>query len=196
MSNPRDAIRRRLLQALYDMHERGVENELRDVFAARFLAEHPKLKEEQVHSNLRYLVLKGWARIEERSLVSIAAKGIDLMEGSRFHQLPKGRDYLSVPAAGEYAFIGEGDLVVAGREELFRTLGALREGVVRSRPLTQAEKLDAAGDLKALQSLLQKRAPDPAILESLWASASEVASRAGLAEEVERANKAKRALDW
>jgi hypothetical protein len=195
--NPRDPLRRKILHRLYELHENGVENELRDVFAAQFVENNPKATEARVIANLRYLILKGWAKSDESGVaVSISAEGIDLMEGATFHQLPKGRDYLNVNLAGDdYAFIGEGDLVIGGREELFRAWGALREGLIRSRGLSRREKLDAAADIKALQSLLQKREPNPAAMKSLWTSARELCEKAGLDEEIDRAEKERERLE-
>jgi hypothetical protein len=171
MPNPRDLVRSHLLRALYDLHETGQENEVLDVFLARFAEARPEWSEAQALSNLRYLALKGWAKLGPGRFASISAEGIDLIEGAAALRTPGVSPHVSARDAEGWTLAGDGDAVREAWTEQHRLLGQMLRLVARSDAMPHAAKLDLCATLKALRCLLGHRAPTRAAVEALWREA-------------------------
>jgi hypothetical protein len=65
---------------------------------------------------------------------------------------------------------------------LSRAIDELDRAISQSRELTDAQKLDAAGDVSTIRAQITKQSPNKAIIATAWESLKGIATIATLAE--------------
>jgi len=182
-------IRRVMLQYFYHRNstatsargKRGSSVKISDV-KKELKAAH-ELTQQDVQSNLTYLISQGW--VEEDSVeksfkapggtiipsttnyYKITAPGIDKIEGpgeftmSKFHGI-------KIEATGHNIItVGDGNQINAKFGELGQALAELRE-VVTASAGTEADKMNLVADIETIQTQLAKPEPNPTIVGTAW----------------------------
>ena len=200
-------IRQLLLQYFYDrnknatssMGKKGSAIKISDV-KAELKALH-MLSQQEVQSNLTYLISQGW--VEERDVekqfqsrrgtmipstttfYQITAAGIDKIEGpgeftrSTFHGI-------KIEATGQNIItLGDGNQVNAQFSDLGNALAELRDAITNSEA-PEAEKIGYVADIQTIQTQLAKPEPNSGIIQAAWTAVKAAASIGGCATLVSR----------
>jgi hypothetical protein len=205
MSNPQDAIRDAILRHLYELHGkarspksagRGIKDLVHDLKERGY-------KQQQVASNLDYLVQKEWVREQidnrtfttqsgttqtaERRTYKISDRGIDRLESASTYKRQEIGSHVNITNVHGVTVVGEGNVVNVTFTELTRVLNNLREEILASAILDDTQKLDCVSDIDSMQSQLQKPEPNRSIVGTLWKGIESVAKVATLTEIAEKA---------
>jgi len=200
-------IRQLLLQYFYDrnknatssMGKKGSAIKISDI-KAELKAQH-MLTQQEVQSNLTYLISQGW--VEEKEIqkqfkakggtvmpaatkfYQITAAGIDKIEGpgeftrSTFHGI-------KIEATGQNIItLGDGNQVNAQFSDLGQALVDLRDAITKS-DAPEAEKIGYAADIHTIQTQLAKPAPNAGIIQTAWVAVKGAAAIGGCASLVSR----------
>lgn len=184
-----DEIRRILLQYFYNCNKnatstygkRGSSVKISDV-KKKLKASHG-LTQQQVQSNLTYLISQGWVEenaIEKLFVTSrgtvvpsstryyrITAAGIDKIEGPGEFTMPKFHG-IKIEATGQNIItLGDGNQINAQFSDLGGALVELRNAIAQSAA-TEAEKLALVADIDTIQSQLAKPTPNKNIIAAAW----------------------------
>ena len=186
-----DELRRILLQYFYDrnqnatstMGKKGSAVKISDI-KSELKASH-SLTQQQVQSNLTYLISQGW--VDTRSIqkefqsprgttipsvstfYQISAAGIDKIEGPGEFTMPKFHD-IKIEATGQNIItVGDGNQVDARFEGLGESLSDLRKAITES-DADEKDKLSYVADIDTIQSQLAKANPNPTIIGAAWES--------------------------
>lgn len=182
-------IRRIMLQYFYDRNrnatstrgKRGSAVKISDV--KKELKDAHGLTQQEVQSNLTYLISEGWVEEDaiEKSFTApggtvipsttsyykITAPGIDKIEGpgeftiSKFHGI-------KIEATGQNIItLGDGNQINAKFSELGQALADLREAITKSEA-PEGGKLGLVADIDTIQSQLAKPEPNRGIIKSAW----------------------------
>jgi len=200
-------IRQLLLQYFYDrnrnatsiMGKKGSAVKISDV-KANLKAQHG-LTQQQVQSNLTYLLSQGW--VEEKPVekqvrakggtvipsvtnyYQITAAGIDKIEGpgeftmSKFHGI-------KIEATGQNIItLGDGNQINAQFSDLGEALAELREAIANS-DAPEADKMSLIADIDTIQSQLAKPQPNRQIITAAWEAVKGAAVIDGCADLVQK----------
>jgi len=205
-TNPNDEIRHQILHYFYERNanatsrfgKKGSAVKIRDV-KTDLKARHG-LTQQQVVSNLEYLIDREWVNtveVEKTVRVSggsvpstvtwykISAKGIDKIEGESEFQPKERYPGINITATGTNTItLGDGNVVNVRYSQLHEALTNLKQAIVESTALSEAQKLDTAVDIESIKDQLAKDEPNGTIIGQLWDSIKEVAVAAGLAANV------------
>jgi hypothetical protein len=182
-------IRRIMLQYFYDRNKnatssrgkRGSAVKISDV-KKELKASH-ELSQQEVQSNLTYLLSQEWVEEDaveksftapsgtvipsKTSFYQITAAGIDKIEGpgeftpSRFHDI-------KIEATGQSVItVGDGNQVNAKFGELGQALAELRDAVTASEA-PESEKMNIVADIETIQTQLAKPDPNRTIIKTAW----------------------------
>lgn len=190
--NPNDHIRHQILKYFYDRNhsatsvhgKKGSAVKISD--AKHDLKELHQLTQQQVVSNLTYLIDKGWINKQDvektvtvrggtiPSIVTwyeISAAGIDKIEGeSEFKAGPKFSG-INISATGQNVItLGDGNIVNAQYAALHTELERLRERVVVSQAIGDGEKVDIVSDIETIKDQLAKPNPNRKVISHLWSA--------------------------
>lgn len=184
-----DEIRNLILRYFYDrnknatsaMGKKGSAVKISDVKAE--LKAHHGLTQQDVQSNLTYLISQGW--VEEKKVekqvrarggtvipsvttyYQITAAGIDKIEGPGEFTMPKFHG-IKIEATGQNIItLGDGNQINARFGELGQALADLRDGVTKSAA-SEDEKLSVVADIETIQSQLAKPQPNRSIVTAAW----------------------------
>jgi hypothetical protein len=203
--NPNDAFRRQILRYFYDRNaaatsmrgKKGAAVKISDV--KKELKASLGLTQQQVVSNLTYLIDRGWVEVEEvtkevrprggstsvpstTAYYKITAKGIDRIEGGSDFEPRERYGEINVNATGANVItLGDGNIVNAAFNDLRMELDELKRQIVES-DLPDDQKLEAAVDIETIKDQLAKADPDPLVTSTLWSRVEKAALLAGLAE--------------
>ena len=210
MSRPvlkNNQIRRLMLLYFYNrnknatssMGKRGSAVKIRDV-KAELRAQHG-LTQQEVQSNLAYLLSQGW--VEEKSVekqvrarggtvfpsvtnyYQITAAGIDKIEGPGEFTMPKFHG-IKIEATGQNIItVGDGNQINAQYGELGEALAELREAITESEE-PEANKMSLVADIDTIQSQLAKPQPNSKIVAAAWEAVKGAASSNGAVAFVEK----------
>ena len=208
--NPNDSIRGQILQYFYDRNaaatsrtgKKGSAVKISDV--KRELKERHALKQQQVMSNLTYLIDNGWVKtfgIEKTVNVrggtvpsttmffEITAKGIDRIEGgSQFEPRPRYAG-ISITATGRNIItLGDGNVLNTEYTDVHRALDDLKMAITSNSTLDELQKLGCAVDVESIKDQLAKPEPNRAVVKQLWSALEHLATVEGLAAAVGRAS--------
>lgn len=142
-----------------------------------------ELTQQEVQSNLTYLISQGWVeedRVEKSfttprgaavpsttSFYQITAAGIDKIEGEGEFTMPKYHG-IKIEATGQNIItLGDGNQINAQFGELGRALVELRHAITESLA-PESEKLALVADIDTVQSQLAKRVPNRGIIAAAW----------------------------
>jgi len=182
-------IRRIMLQYFYDRNKkatsargkRGSAVKISDI--KKELKASNGLTQQEVQSNLTYLISQGWVQEDsvEKSFTApsgtvipsstsfyvITAAGIDKIEGpgeftmSKFHGI-------KIEATGQNIItLGDGNQINAKFEDLGKSLAELRDAITQS-DVTDGEKMNFVADIDTIQSQLAKPEPNRGIIKAAW----------------------------
>lgn len=202
--NPNDKIRQQLLQYFYErnqhatsrMGKKGSAVKISD--ARRELKDTYGLKQQEVMSNLTYLIDNGWIKtvdIEKTVIVrggtipqvttfyEITAKGIDKIEGGSQFEPRERYAGINITATGKNIItLGDGNIVNAQYSKLRDALDELKQAITTSSNLGDADKLNLAVDVESIKDQLAKEEPNKTIIGHLWGGLEKVAVVAGVAD--------------
>ena len=203
--NPNDAIRQQILRYFFERNaqatsrfgKKGSAVKISDV--KRELKAQAGLTQQQVMSNLTYLLDRQWVKaIEQRKEVStragttvpsvvtfyeISAQGIERIEGESEFQAPERFAGINIQASGSNVItLGDGNIVNVEYRQLFQDLTELRQQIADSDQLSDRDKLDAVVDIDTLKDQLAKRDPDRDVVGRLWPRIAKAADLAGLGQ--------------
>jgi len=182
-------IRTLVLQYFYDRNrnatstrgKKGSSVKISDV--KRELKASHELTQQEVQSNLTYLISQGWVKedVIEKSYTApggtvipstthfftITAPGIDKIEGPGEFTMPKFHG-IKIEATGQNIItLGDGNQVNAKFGELGQSLSELRDAVTSSA-VQESKKLELAADIDTIQSQLAKPEPNQTIIKAAW----------------------------
>lgn len=154
-------------------------------------------KQQEVASNLDYLIQKGWARevVEERSFTTsggtrqsaprltykISDLGIDKLEGASTYKSPP-TPGINVTTIRGVTVIGDGNVVNTSFADAAAALTELRALIATSQELSDEERLNAVADIDSLQGQLQKPQPNASVVQGLWAGVQGIAAIGGFVD--------------
>ncbi len=202
-------IRRIMLQYFYDRNKNATSARGKKGSAVKISDVKKQLKalhgltQQEVQSNLTYLMSQGWVEEDtiEKSITApggtvipsstsyyrITAAGIDKIEGpgeftmSKFHGI-------RIEATGQNIItLGDGNQINAQFNELGSALAELRKQITESYA-TEADKLALVADIDTIQSQLAKSEPNKGIIAAAWETvktAATIDGCAGLVKKVE-----------
>ena len=142
-----------------------------------------QLTQQEVQSNLTYLLSQGWVEKQEvqkqfpsksgtlipstTSFYQITAAGIDKIEGEGEFTMPKFNG-IKIEATGQNIItLGDGNKINAQFSDLGKSLVELREAITKSE-MSEAEKLNLVADIDTIQSQLAKPLPNKGIIAAAW----------------------------
>jgi len=197
-----DEIRRIILQYFYDrnknatsvMGKKGSAVKISDVKGE--LKAQQNLTQQEVQSNLTYLLSQGW--VEEKVVqkeirarggtvipavtkyYQVTADGIDKIEGPGEFTMPKFHG-INIQATGQNIItLGDGNQVNAKFSELGQALLELREAITKSNA-PEADKMGLIADIETIQSQLAKPQPNSNIVATAWEAIKAAAAIEGCA---------------
>lgn len=203
--NANDNIRSQILMWFYDRNKnatsqtgkKGSSVKIRDV--KKGLKEKHELTQQQVISNLNYLIDKGWINkndVEKTIQVkggtipstvtwyTVSSTGIDKIEGESEFQ--EGGKYagINIHATGSNVItLGDGNVVNVKYENLHNELSKLKEAVATST-LDDSQKLDVSVDIESIKDQLAKANPDKTMIGHLWSRIKDVATIGGFMQAI------------
>lgn len=200
-------IRRVMLQYFYDRNKnatsvrgkKGSASKISDV--KKELKAMHGLTQQEVQSNLTYLLSQGWVEEEriERSVTApggtiipsatsyyrITAAGIDKIEGPGEFTMPKFHG-IRIEATGQNIItLGDGNQINAQFNELGAALVDLRDAITQSEA-PEATKLALVADIDTIQSQLAKPVPNKGIIAAAWEAVKGAASINGCVDLVNK----------
>lgn len=199
-----DEIRQMVLQYFYDRNsnatsrkgKKGSSIKMQDIKSE--LKERHSFKDNQIVSNLNYLLSQGWVEEEkekksftnakgfsfpsETVFYSITAAGIDKIEGpSQF--TPKKFEGIKIEATGQNIItIGDGNQVNVKYKETAEALLDLKKAVKETDELNEEAKLEIVSDIETIQGQLSKTNPNKTVIQTLWSGIEKSAAVATLAD--------------
>jgi hypothetical protein len=205
--NPNDILRHQILSWFYERNtkstsqygKKGSAAKISDVKAG--LKNEYGLTQQQVMSNLTYLIDKGWinrseiektVRVKGGTIPSkvvwyeISSAGIDKIEGeSEFKETPRYAG-INISATGTNIItLGDGNVVNAQFADLHTELSNLKQAVAVSS-LDESQKLDVSVDIESIKDQLAKASPDKTIIGRLWDRIEKLATIGGFIDVVSK----------
>ena len=200
MSQKGDTARKAILRFLYDVHEKARSRKSNRAPMSELKQELKKLgfKEQDIVSELDYLIEAGWVKVETeeyefttpkgfvrkqvKEYYKISDAGINYFEGpSEFQRVKKSISGIKVTNIQGVTVIGDSNLVVNTQYlDLFRRLSALSEVVRTSDQLTDEEKLNYIKDMDTIKDQLAKSLPDKNIIRLVWEKLEPLATVSGI----------------
>lgn len=182
-------IRRIMLQYFYDRNKNATSARGKKGSAVKISDVKKELKatnglsQQEVQSNLTYLISQGWVEEDtveksftapggtvipsSTSFYKITAPGIDKIEGPGEFTIPKFHG-IKIEATGQNIItLGDGNQVNAKYGDLGQSLVELREAITKS-DTPEAEKMSLVADIDTIQSQLAKPEPNRGIIQSAW----------------------------
>ena len=189
VSPSNNEIRRIMLQYFYDRNKnatsargkKGSAVKISDV--KKELKTANQLTQQEVQSNLTYLISQGWVEEDtvEKSFTApggtvipsstsfyrITAAGIDKIEGPGEFTMPKFHG-IKIEATGQNIItLGDGNQVNAKFGDLGKSLAELRDAITQS-DAPDVQKMELVSDIDTIQSKLAKPEPNRGIVKAAW----------------------------
>src|SRR5437867_1018724 len=184
-------IRRIMLQYFYDRNRNATSSRGKKGSAVKISDVKKELKvangltQQEVQSNLTYLISQGWVEEDtveksftapggtvipsSTSFYKITAVGIDKIEGPGEFTMPKFHG-VKIEATGQNIItVGDGNQIDAQFEGLGQSLAELRKAITDS-DVTERDKLTYVADIDTIQSQLAKPRPNLGIIRAAWES--------------------------
>jgi hypothetical protein len=193
--NADDDARDKIVRFLYERHKttRGITKipiGIRDLQTA--MKSSHALKQHEVSSNLDYLIQVGWVKevIKERSFKTpggmelsqeqirykISDVGINHLEAGTTFRRPDSSKHVNITNVHGVTVVGDGNVVNTEFTDLSRALDGLDAAISESLALSDAQKLDAAGDLSTIRTQISKQHPNHDIIGTAWKSLESIAT--------------------
>lgn len=181
--------------------KRGYAVKITDV--RRELKANYQLSQQEVMSNLNYLLSQGWVeedKVEKSvslpsgtvipnttSYYKITAAGIDKIEGPGEFTMEKFKG-IKIEATGQNIItVGDGNQVNARYQGAADALVDLKQALLQSSSITEAQKLDIVADINSIQSQLAKSTPNRGVIQGAWETVKKLDAVVGLADKVSKA---------
>jgi hypothetical protein len=165
------------------------------VMKAELKARH-SLTQQEVQSNLTYLLSQGWVeeKVEAKSFTPrggsvvssvtnfylITAAGIDKIDGPGEFTMDRFRG-VRIEATGQNIItVGDGNRVDARYGSISESLSDLRSAIVDA-DLPEAEKLNYVADIETIQTQLAKPLPGTGVIRAAWSTVKGAAAINGCA---------------
>jgi hypothetical protein len=199
--NPDDAIRDAILRHLLAIHQQAKSPSkaaigIRDLRAA-LKATHG-YKQQEVGSNLDYLVQKGWAtevkiarsfqtprgttQNSEQVKYKISNIGLDKLQRASLYQKTPLTTGVNITNVHGVTVVGDGNVVNTNFTDLSRVLNELKTEVQSNSTINDEQKLAVVADIDTIQSQLQSPRPNKSVIGMLWAGIENVVTAAGLVD--------------
>lgn len=160
------------------------------------LKEKHGLTQQEVQSNLSYLISQGWVEEKEvqkqiqgprgtiipstSKFYQITAAGIDKIEGPGEFSMPKFQG-ININATGQNIItLGDGNQINAQFSDLGQALVELRNTITQSTA-PEVDKMSLVADIDTIQSQLAKPQPSKNILKAAWETVQAAATIDGCA---------------
>ena len=190
-------IRRIMLQYFYDRNKNATSARGKKGSAVKISDVKKELKtasgltQQEVQSNLTYLISQGWVEEDtveksftapggtvipsSTSFYKITAAGIDKIEGPGEFTMPKFHG-IKIEATGQNIItLGDGNQINAKFGELGEALAELRDAITAS-DAPEVKKMSLVADIETIQSQLAKPEPNQSIISAAWNSVKAAAS--------------------
>lgn len=200
-------IRRIMLQYFYDRNKNATSARGKKGSAVKISDVKKELKashgltQQEVQSNLTYLISQGWVEEDtveksftapggtvipsSTSFYKITAAGIDKIEGPGEFTIPKFHG-IKIEATGQNIItLGDGNQINAKFSELGQSLAELREAIAKSNA-PEADKMGLVADIDTIESQLAKPEPNRGIIRAAWDTVKAAATINGCAGLVEK----------
>lgn len=200
-------IRRIMLQYFYDRNKNATSARGKKGSAVKISDVKKELKashgltQQEVQSNLTYLISQGWVEEDtveksftapggtvipsSTSFYKITAAGIDKIEGPGEFTIPKFHG-IKIEATGQNIItLGDGNQINAKFSELGQSLAGLREAIAKSNA-PEADKMGLVADIDTIESQLAKPEPNRGIIRAAWETVKAAATINGCAGLVEK----------
>lgn len=158
------------------------------------------LSQQDVMSNLNYLLSQGWVeedKVEKSvplpsgtvipnttSYYKITAAGIDKIDGPGEFTMDKFHG-IKIEATGQNIItVGDGNQVDAKYQDAAGALVELKQALLQQTAISEAQKLDAVADIDSIQSQLAKTSPNRGVINGAWETVKKLDTVVGLAEKV------------
>lgn len=204
--NPNDAIRDKILKWFYDRNRNATSQRGKKGSSVRISDTKKELKalyglsQQEVVSNLNYLIDKGWIKAYEvektvatrggttvPSVVTwyeISSAGIDRIEGASEFEMPAKYAGINISASESIVILGDGNVVNAKFKKLHEQLDELKSAIVLESTIPDGDKLNTIADIESIKEQLVKAEPDKTIIGHLWSRIEQVATAAGFVDAV------------
>ncbi len=202
--NPKDKIRQQILKYFYDRNTNATSKYGKKGSSVKISNAKKELKalcdltQQQVMSNLTYLIDKGWINISniEKTVhtkagtipssvtwYEISASGIDKIDGESEFQLNSRYAGININANGSnIVTLGDGNFVNAQYVDLNKELETIKKAIAQLENINDDEKLDLVVDIESIRDQLAKPQPNKTIINHLWSGIEKVLTAAGLVE--------------
>ena len=203
--NADDLIRDAILRHLFTVHRSAKSPSkaavgIRDLHSA--LKASRGYKQQEVGSNLDYLVQKGWVtevRIarafttnrgttqnSEQIKYKISDVGLDkLQQASLFQNVPM-HSGINITNIHGVTVVGDGNVVNTHFTDLSRVLNEFKAEVQANTTLNDEQKLAVVADIDTLQAQLQKPEPNKSVIGTVWGGIEKAGKIAGLLTMIEK----------
>ena len=196
-SKSKDEIREAVLRFFYDAHKtaRSLKRSRMKISVIKKNLKEQELTEQEIISNLNYLIQTGWILKEaERYQVrtkkgiidtkieyyKISDKGIDHFEGASSFQRIHPPTGINITNIQGVTVVGDGNIVNTKYSDLYRNLSLLSEEIMKSVLFTDEEKLNYYAEINTIKSQLSKTLPDNRIIAKAWEKLKPLAKVAGI----------------
>lgn len=199
-------VRNIVLRFFYDRGKQATSARGKAGFAVRMsdvkksLKASHQLSQQQVVSNLHYLISQGWIEEDQvsksvplpsgtvipqvTSYYKITAGGTDKIEGPSEFTMDKFSG-IRIEATGQNIIaVGDGNQINAQHSDIAHALIDLRKAVIASEKLNDAQKLDAASDIDTIGSQLVKATPNKTVISAAWEGVKKIGTVADVALKV------------
>ena len=189
--NPDDIKRDQILRFLHERHKttRGI---LKIPIGIRDLQSEMKkrheMKQNEVSSNLDYLVQVGWVRdvTKERSFKTkggmelsseqvkykISDIGINHLESGTAFRKPDLASHVNITNIKGVTVVGDGNVVNTELTDLSRALDELQSTIQQSSEITDPQRLEALADVSTIRDQISKTSPTKLIVLEAWKALS------------------------
>jgi hypothetical protein len=158
-------------------------------------------KDNQIISNLTYLLSQGWIKeeVEKKSFTtkggvsvpsetryySITAAGTDKLEGPG-NFTPKKFEGIHIEATGQNIItIGDGNQINIKFKELAEALMNLKENVKNS-DIPEESKIEIVADVETIQGQLAKPSPNKSVIRTIWNGIEKIAAAGGIIDLIQK----------
>jgi hypothetical protein len=198
-------IRGILLQYFYDRNKNATSARGKKGSAVKISDVKKELKashfltQQEVQSNLTYLISQGWVQEQaveksftapggtvipsSTSFYQITAAGIDKIDGPGEFTMPRFHG-INIQATGQNIItLGDGNQVDARYSDAAGALVDLKNAILESE-IDESQKLAVVADIDTIQSQLAKPEPNRSVIRTIWSGVEKLATAAGLAVNV------------
>ncbi len=186
----KDIIRENILTYLYEIYSSARSPSsaaigIRDL--QKGLKDKYEYKQQEVSSNLNYLIDKDWVKVEKETNEFTTSEGTTRKNELKKYRInSNGIDHIEGPSkfAGQSNYAGinienisgtvilgnSNTLIYKKYEDLYQNIEILHRNILDDNELDDSFKLEMSADLASIKSQLSKEKPDVGVIKKLWDS--------------------------